>query len=148
MIPTHPSSTKVICYRARSFAHEAHTGQYDKGDKPYIEHLRYVASRVPVEYQPIAWLHDVVEDTTVTLDQIRDEFGADIAHAVDCLTKRFDESYDEYLERVASCKAARVVKCADLMHNMDLSRLPVITVKDAKRVVKYANALAYLLSFE
>lgn len=132
--------------QARDFAFQKHGHQYDKGDEPYTLHLEYVAMRVPLAMQPVAWLHDVVEDTDVTIDEVRERFGDVVADAVDCITKRKGEEYGDYLVRVKSNPLAREVKIIDLLHNMDLNRLKrSVRVDDAERVRKYAGALAYLL---
>lgn len=89
-------------------------------------------------------MHDSVEDTGITLDEISSLFGESVAQAVDAITKRNGEPYQDYLNRVKANPIARLVKIADLSHNMDLSRLPVVTEKDLARREKYINAKEFL----
>ena len=85
-----------------------------------------------------AVLHDVVEDSDWTLEQLRDEgFSEEILHAVDCLTKREGETYDESISRVRASAIARQVKIADLEDNMNVRRIGEIRPKDLERIEKY-----------
>ena len=132
---------------ADALAAFAHRGQVDKAGQPYIQHPRTVASRVTGEDEKIvALLHDVLEDTDVAEDTIRNLFGDKIADAVAALTHREDEDYFSYVARVAKNPLARIVKLADLEHNMDLSRLPKVTEKDLRRVEKYSRARRILMA--
>ena len=133
---------------AQTIATEAHRGQVDKGGKPYITHPAAVASMVETEEEKTAaWLHDVVEDTSVTLEDLRRHgFSERIVSAVDAVTRRKGEDRQAYLERVAENDIAINVKLADLRHNSDISRIPHVTEKDRERVSKYAEEIAYLES--
>ncbi len=78
--------------RAYHLAEIAHSGQNRVSGEPYINHCVAVASilaelRVPVEVVVAGLLHDTVEDTAVTLDDIRNDFGEDVAKLVDGVTK-------------------------------------------------------------
>lgn len=132
---------------ALNVARQAHFGQVDKAGKEYILHPIAVAeSHDPIK-KVVALLHDVVEDSNITAEEIRSQFGDEIGDAVDAITHREKESYMEYVKRVAKNPVVKAVKIADLRHNMQLSRLPVVTDKDIERVEKkYKPALAYLLS--
>lgn len=130
---------------ARALASYAHAGQKDRAGNPFIEHPITVAQRVNTpEEKTVAYLHDVVEDTFVTLGTIRNLFGNQIGDAVDAMTHRADESYEQYIVRLGHNPIARIVKLADLSHNMDMSRLPEITPKDLERQEKYRRAKKYL----
>jgi (p)ppGpp synthase/HD superfamily hydrolase len=131
---------------AKQIAIKAHQGQVDKADQPYITHPEFVASQVTGdEAKAIAWLHDVVEDTSVTFDDLRAVGLSEIVIAgVDAITKRDNEDYETYLERVAANPLAKAVKLADLTHNMDTSRLKEITDKTRVRLEKYGMAFAKL----
>lgn len=131
---------------AEIIARNAHSGQYDKGGHPYIKHPETIASMVQTYNEKIvAWLHDVIEDTEWTLDDlIRVGFSLDIVDAVDAITKRKDENRLDYLNRVVTNPIARNVKIADLKHNMDLSRISKITNKDRIRSYRYRLELLYL----
>ena len=88
-----------------------------------------------------AILHDVVEDTAWTLDKLRQAgFAAEVVQAVECLTHRDHETYDEFIARVRTNAIASKVKLADLEDNMDMRRLSTLTEKDAERLHKYHRA--------
>jgi len=98
-----------------------------------------------LEARMAAVLHDVVEDTAVTLEQLRAEgFPETVIEAVEALTKRDGERYDAFILRVAPNPIARKVKLADLRDNCDLSRIAQPTEKDRQRMEKYQRAIQYL----
>lgn len=132
--------------KALEIAIEAHKGQFDKSGKDYILHPLYLMVRCKDGKQRIvAVLHDVVEDSNYTLEDIKNlGFDIEIIEALDCLTHKKGEDYFEYIKRVKTNELATYVKCLDLAHNGDISRLKTITEKDVKRVEKYAKALQML----
>ena len=131
---------------AAALAAYAHSGQTDKAGKPYMEHPTAVAARMKTEEEKIvAYLHDVVEDTFVDNDTIRNRFGNRVADAVAAMTRGNGENYMEYIKRLARNPTAKAVKLADLDHNMDLSRLPEVTPADLTRAEQYRQAKEYLL---
>lgn len=128
----------------------AHEGQVDKAGRPYIEHPRRVAERVAevggrASAVCVAWLHDVVEDSDVTLDELRDDdFDDAIVDAVGALTRRDGEG-DDYYRRVASNDLAVAVKRADVWDNTNPERLAALPASIRDRLqAKYAHALALL----
>ncbi len=131
---------------AQSIAVAAHKGQVDKAGKPYIEHPAHVASGVQGDIaKAVAWLHDVVEDTLLTLADLRGKGVApEVVEALKLLTHDESVPYLEYVRSLKSNPLACAVKLADLRHNSDLSRLPRITEKDQRRAEKYAKAIAIL----
>ena len=134
--------------RAIEIAASAHAGQFDKAGQPYILHPLRVMLRVssPSE-QMTAVLHDVVEDTDVTLQQLQEEgFSVAVLAAVDALTKRPGESRMEAAQRAALDPIALVVKLADNAENMDLGRIANPTEKDFARMREYEEVRAFLLS--
>lgn len=135
--------------RSRELCRRAHQGQLDKAGAPYYLHPFAVADLVTDEaLKVLAYLHDTVEDApeVVSVALVRDEFGDEIADALDVLTHRDGEPYSEYLLRVKSNRMAAAVKVVDLKHNMDLSRFRNPTEKDIQRVQeKYVPALRMLL---
>lgn len=136
-------------FDAIALARKAHSGSVDKAGKAYIEHPERVASRLNSQDEKIVgWLHDVVEDTDVTLDQIREMFGPKIAEAVDAITHRSGESWAEYLCRVKMNPIARLVKIQDLVDNSNLSRFQVVLPKDVQRQAKYNRALYFLMDID
>lgn len=111
---------------ALQIAAKAHAGQKDKAGADYIKHPLAVSEKCRSPRAKIAaLLHDVVEDSDVTLDDLRAAgIGGDVIAAVDCLTKRKGEKLDDYLDRVASDDIAIEVKFADMLHNADVLRFP------------------------
>ena len=128
--------------KAISIAVEAHRGQKDKFDRPYILHPLSVMGRVDTEPEKIvAVLHDVVEDTKVTFEDLKREgFPDDLLNALDCVTKREGEAYEDFVKRSDSNPIARRVKIADLEDNMDVRRIRLVTEKDVERINKYLKA--------
>lgn len=136
----------LLLEKAIDIANKAHRGQLDKGGNPYILHPKSVADSVDsVECKIVAYLHDVCEDSSITPEELLAEgFGHNIVHAVWLLTRMNGVSYKEYLKVIKTNDIARVVKIADLKHNMDMSRIPNPTEADYKRVERYRKALRYL----
>ena len=133
-------------------ATNAHSGQYDKGGKPYILHpikvMHYLRSE-DEELQCIALGHDVIEDTDTSYTQLVElGFTDRIIGGIRCLTKLPGETYDEYKSRVMSNVDAMQVKLADLRHNSDIRRLKnkTITDKDIARTVKYQQFYLEIIS--
>nr|WP_248628950.1 HD domain-containing protein [Enterococcus cecorum] len=136
----------LLYQQALAIAKDAHKGQVDKAGVDYIQHPLFVASLVEGELaKTVALLHDVVEDSDWTLEDLRKEgLPEEVVQAVGILTKKRNEKYEEYILRVKQNPLARQVKLADLKHNSDLSRLANVTDRDRKRVAKYQKAIAYL----
>lgn len=132
--------------KAISLAVEVHQGQTDKAGRPYILHpLRVMAAVYSDEEKMAAVLHDVVEDSELTIDLLRQEgFPDTVVNAVNCLTRRDGEDYFDFIVRAGLDPMARKVKRADLLDNMDLTRIEKLTDKDLKRVAKYHRAFALL----
>ena len=128
--------------KAISLAEKAHQGQVDKGGHPYIGHPKRVMGKCETtEEKIVAMLHDVMEDTDYTADDLRKEgFSEEILTALLYLTHREGEGYMEYIERICENPLAVQVKYADLQDNMDLSRIPAPTEKDLARLEKYKLA--------
>ena len=131
---------------ALSIARQAHEGQLDKAGVDYIEHPIYVVSQVDTEEEKaVALLHDVIEDSSVTAEELLNAgLPETVVTAIQILSKKKGQDYQTYLENVKSNPLARVVKLADLKHNSDLSRLATITEKDLERFEKYKKAIDYL----
>jgi len=128
--------------KAIAIAAQAHQEQHDKAGAPYILHPLRMMLRMSSETDMMAAiLHDVVEDTDWTLDQLRQAgFREEVVQAVECLTHRDQETYEEFIARVSTNPIARKVKLADLEDNMDMRRLRVVTERDAERLHKYHRA--------
>lgn len=125
--------------RAIEVAARAHAGQTDKAGQPYILHPLRVMIRMQIGDEMIAAvLHDVVEDTPVSLEDLRREgFSEQVVAAVEALTKREGETRLQAASRAAADPIARKVKLADNAENMDLSRIPNPTDKDHRRIEEY-----------
>ncbi|HKS15365.1 MAG TPA: GTP pyrophosphokinase [Pseudomonas sp.] len=132
--------------RAIAVAARAHEGQRDKGGSAYILHPLRVMMRVQTaEQRIVAVLHDVLEDSGITLsDLAREGFKLKILAAVLALSRRKGETYEDFVVRVGDDPLARVVKLADLADNSDLSRIPCPGAADLDRLARYQQASAYL----
>ena len=130
---------------ALQIAQKAHAGQVDKAGKDYILHPMTVASYMDTDTEKaIAYLHDVLEDTDVTVDELKTIFPNEIVDTLIILTHRKDESYFEYIQRISKSKLAKKVKVADLLHNLDIKRIKEPTKQDYERLEKYKKAILYL----
>ena len=132
--------------RAIEIAARTHAGQTDKGGAPYILHpLRVMLRVAPGAQQIVAVLHDVVEDSDVTFEDLeREGFAAEVISGLRSVTKVAGESYEDFVARAARDPVGKAVKLADLMENSDLSRIAQPSQKDLERVAKYRRAIAYL----
>ena len=140
-------SLNQLLGRAVAIAATAHQNQLDKANAPYILHpLRLLLrGQTPLE-QIVAVLHDVVEDSDWTLEQLMAEgFPSEAIAALNCLTRRSDESYDEFIDRVLTNPLAMRVKRYDLEDNMTLTRMTVLTAKDVERLQRYHAVYQRLL---
>lgn len=123
-------------------AAKAHAYETDKSNEPYIMHpLRVMLACSGQTEKICAVLHDVVEDTELTLaDLIKAGFSSEVIAIVDALSKREEEMYDEYIERLFQNPVACRIKLADLCDNTSLNRIPKPSKKDVRRVEKYTRA--------
>jgi (p)ppGpp synthase/HD superfamily hydrolase len=140
------SDWKILFDKAMKIAVEAHAGQRDRYDQPYILHPIRVMQGVKHPLGKIcAILHDVVEDSDWTLELLKKEgFPAMVLEALDCLTKREGEEYQNYVRRAAQNPIARQVKLADLKDNMTLQRIDSLNPGDFKRLQKYHEAWKFI----
>lgn len=129
-------------------ATKAHSGQFDKGGSPYILHpLRVMLSLDNDEDRIVGILHDVLEDTSITLQHLEDNgfLGEiEILDALVSITRKSNESYKDFILRVKLNPIALRVKLADLRDNMDISRINNPTEKDFARIEKYKKAYKLL----
>lgn len=136
--------------RAVMIAARAHDGQMDKGGEPYILHpLRIMLELEDATDRVVAVLHDVVEDSDWTLDDLQAEgFSGEVIAAVDAISRREGEEYMEYVQRAGAHPTARRVKLADLRDNMRQARLRVETERDRERLQRYRRAFELLESLD
>lgn len=139
--------------KATLLAEAAHKGQFDKAGEPYILHPLTLAEDLKDrgyedKYIIAALLHDTLEDTDLTVDDICTELGisadSDIIEALKLLTHEESVPYMTYIEVLKDNAIAKAVKMADLRHNMDLSRISHVTEKDMARIEKYKKAYTLL----
>ena len=140
------ASLQALLERAIAIAEKQHAGQVDKAGRPYIEHpLRVMKTMSNDAERIVAILHDVIEDTDFTLDQLVAEgFPGYILEALDAVTRRDGEIYEAFVARAAMNPIGRRVKYADLQDNADLSRIAAPTAADVARTEKYHRAMAQL----
>lgn len=127
-------------------ANNAHFGQKDKSGKPYILHpLRLALKMSSPDEQIVAVLHDVLEDSSTTVEDIeRYGFSENVIDALICLTKQDKESYMDYVARVKLNKLATIIKICDLQDNLNITRLESLEDADFQRIKKYHDALGFL----
>ncbi len=134
--------------KALKICFDAHKDQTDKSGLPYVFHPFHLAEQMDNEKEVVcALLHDVVEDTNTTFDDLINlGFNNEIIEALRLLTHRDGVEYMDYIKEVKNNEIARKVKIADLKHNSDLTRFNPenITEKDLKRQKKYLNAITFL----
>lgn len=131
---------------AIAIALEAHRGQRDKGGQPYILHpLRLMLAAGSDDERVVAVLHDVVEDSRMTLADLKARGLSPVqAAGLEAVTRRDGESYEDFVIRAGDDPVGRAVKILDLRDNSDLSRIPNPSEKDLSRVDKYRRALKQL----
>ena len=131
--------------KAMIIAYNAHINQLDKAGVPYIYHPIHLAEQMDTEIECIvALLHDVVEDTNVTFEQLEKEFTSEAIEILKLLTHNKETQYMDYIKKIKQNSIAKKVKIADIKHNSDESRLDKITEKDIVRRKKYKEALEFL----
>ncbi|MBQ2943337.1 MAG: bifunctional (p)ppGpp synthetase/guanosine-3',5'-bis(diphosphate) 3'-pyrophosphohydrolase [Ruminococcus sp.] len=132
--------------KALKLCFEAHKEQVDKSGMPYVFHPFHLAEQMKTEESTIvALLHDLVEDTEYTINDLTSMgFGKDITNAIALLTHADGVEYMDYVCAIKENSIAKAVKLADLKHNSDLSRLDDINEKALQRKEKYQKAIALL----
>ena len=129
-----------LTIRAMNLAYNAHHGQFDKGGVPYIFHPIHLAESMDDEISTcVALLHDTVEDTDVTLEELAREFPKEVVEAVALLTHDENVEYFDYVRMIKTNPIATKVKLADLAHNGDPKRICNQGNQERRRV-KYAAA--------
>lgn len=132
--------------KAMVIAYNAHKNQLDKAGVPYIFHPIHLAEQMESETECIvALLHDVVEDTDISFEELNKEFPYDIIKSLKLLTHDKKVDYMEYINEIKKNPIAKKVKIADIIHNSDKTRLDKVTAKDIERIKKYDKALKILI---
>ena len=132
--------------QALALCFEAHKNQKDKCGMPYVFHPFHLAEQMDSEETTIvALLHDVVEDTPYTLEDLAQMgFGQRVIHALQLLTHDPKVEYMDYVRAIRHDSVAKAVKLADLQHNSDLSRLDTVDAEALARQRKYLQAIKIL----
>ena len=142
----------LLTKKAMKIAYEAHKNQYDISGVPYIFHPMIVASSMQDEITTcVALLHDVAEDTEISLEQLAEEFPESIMEPLRLLTHKEGTDYFEYIKKIKINKNAMKVKLSDIKHKMDESRIVGVDVPKEKLDwwrFKYKRALEILLDKE
>ena len=127
------------------FVKNKHEGQVDLAGEPYFNHLSRVANKLHRPFRLEAYLHDIFEDTDATVQELLSlgVHEGTISNVI-TLTKRKDEDYEGYINRIKLNSVASLVKIADLEDNMNICRLKELTDKDVERLKKYHKAYIYL----
>ena len=136
----------ALTKKAIKIAFDAHKDQIDKSGMPYVTHPLHLAEQMPEGISTcVALLHDVVEDSEYTLEDLVNEgFPEEITDRVALLTHDDSVPYMDYVAALKDDPVARRVKLADLKHNSDLSRIDHPTEGDFERIKKYQTAIAFL----
>lgn len=132
--------------KALKLCFEAHKEQVDKSGLPYVFHPFHLAEQMESEETTVvALLHDVVEDTNYTIEDLTAMgFGKAVTDAIALMTHADGVDYMDYVRAIKDNPIAKVVKLADLTHNSDLSRLDIIDEKALQRAEKYKEAIKIL----
>jgi (p)ppGpp synthase/HD superfamily hydrolase len=136
--------------KAIGIALQAHAGTIDKSGAPYILHpLRLMMSFKDQETMISAVLHDVVEDSSVTFEDLAEAgFSHHVLATQRLLTHTKDTPYMDYIKALAADPQARAIKLADLEDNMDITRIANPTEKDLKRIQRYTEAYSFLIAYK
>ena len=141
-----------LTMKAMKLAYEAHQGQVDNAGVPYVFHPWHLAESMTDEISTCAaLLHDVVEDTSITLEELEKQFPAEVTEALALLTHADGVDYFDYVRAIKTNAVAKQVKLADLAHNSDSSRMTGTGIdpeKLAQRLEKYRRAKEILLAEE
>lgn len=138
-----------LTLRAMQISYLAHSCKYDKGGTPYVFHPMHLAEQMETEQEIcVALLHDVVEDSPYTIDDLKTWFPPDVIRAVELLTRKSKQSYGDYINELADNLLAKKVKIADLKHNLDESRFALDKTFNTKKLAslkkRYNAALKVL----
>lgn len=140
----------TLAWKALKLAIIKHEKQVDLAGEPYTKHIVTVGENVlqvtgDDKTLAVAFLHDILEDTDVSEDELLKDFPMEVVEAVKIITKdNKTKTYSEYIKSVKENELSRIVKLADLKHNIMLSRFKTFNRKDLLRVKKYIEAMDYL----
>lgn len=132
--------------QAIHIALQAHLGEADKGGNPYVLHpLRVMLAMETTEEKIVAVLHDVIEDSSFTIEELKQRgFSKKVLDAVTLLTKKENQNYQDYISAIKKNPLVTKVKLSDLKDNMNTTRLKKVGVADKERLRKYKAAYKFL----
>lgn len=131
--------------KAINIMFEAHKNQKDKSNTPYVFHPWSIAEKMTNEIETTtALLHDVAEDSTITIKDLEKEFPKEVIDALKLLTHDENIGYYEYIKQISTNELATKVKLQDLKHNSNTDRLNKITKEDEERNKRYKKCIEYL----
>ncbi|MDO4563498.1 MAG: GTP pyrophosphokinase [Clostridia bacterium] len=136
----------ALTKKAMKICFNAHKEQLDKGGMSYVFHPFHLAEQMDDELSTVAaLLHDVAEDTDITIEMFSDMgIPSEVTDALKLLTHRENVPYLEYIREIKKNEIARKVKLADLVHNSDTARLETVDEKAKRRLEKYNEAVRLL----
>lgn len=146
----HLTEEEQLYVKALNIMLKRHYGQKDKAGREYYFHpLRVSQHCLEIKQKIVALLHDTIEDTGLTPDELREAgFGEDIVNGVLSVTRNEGETYAHFIERANNDIYGSSVKISDLEDNMDITRLPDLKEKDWHRLNKYLHSWRYLNHLE
>lgn len=146
----HLTEEEQLYVKALNIMLKRHYGQKDKAGREYYFHPLRVSQRcLEIKQKIVALLHDTIEDTGLTPDELREAgFGEDIVNGVLSVTRNEGETYAQFIERANNDIYGSSVKISDLEDNMDITRLPDLKEKDWHRLNKYLHSWRYLCNIE
>jgi len=132
--------------KSLNIALRAYAGKTDKAGREYIHHPLRVMAKMKTDLEmSVALLHDVIEDSDITAEQLLAEgIPAEVVEAVLCLSKNENEDYQDFVGREKKNELAAKIKIADIEENIDILRLPSLDDYDLTRVQKYHSAWQFL----
>ena len=131
--------------KAINIMFEAHKNQKDKSNIPYVFHPWSIAEKMTNEIETTtALLHDVAEDSKITIKDLEKEFPKEVIDALKLLTHDENIGYYEYIKQISTNELATKVKLQDLKHNSNTDRLNKITKEDEERNKRYKKCIEYL----
>lgn len=132
-----------LTIKAMKLAYAAHHGQTDKSGVPYIFHPYHVAEQMTDEFTTCAaLLHDVVEDTGLTFEELEDQFPKEVLDALRLLTHEGETDYFEYVRAIKENSIAKAVKLADIAHNSDETRLAGCKDVTEEQIIRWREKYA------
>lgn len=148
MVPTHIRSVPTLVTAAINLAATVHTGQLDRQGAPYIGHPARVAASFPDDLDAtiVGWLHDVLEKSPTTAEELQQTFPAHIVAAVVAISREPEESLESYCARTAENPLAQRVKFADLQDNSDPQRLAVLPKDVQQKLIAQYRQTEILLT--